>query len=466
MSLRAFAKACAVPWAILPATLQTILEISTREHIPDFEAVAAKRARRLDGADAVTVREGGVAVIPVTGPIFRYADFFTEISGGTTVSSLSRDFHEALSNPNVQSIILNIDSPGGEVAGINEFAQMVFDSRGKKPIVAYGDGLVASAAYWIASAAEEIVTDATAMVGSIGVVAAVSNPNVRQAKEIEFVSSQSPKKRPDPNTESGKAQLQNLVDGLAEVFVSTVARNRGASVETVLAEFGQGDVLVGQKAVDAGLADRLGSFEELVAEMASGQYPKRKRRKMAAEAEEDAMSDRFDKLKARVMAAISSEEPAPVVEEEKPEETEETKPEPEAKTDPKITALEQENARLRQDAQQRQVDAARSDAEAFADAQIKANRALPTERDAIIADHLQAAADDGKMPISPVSRVQRFEASFTSRPSHRLTQELVVGAEHRVLKADENNQTEMSEERRHELLNASSVGRAALKAVK
>jgi ATP-dependent protease ClpP protease subunit len=198
MPLRAFTLACSIPWAITPEALQQILEISTREHLPDFEAVAAKRSRRMDGAESARLREGGVAVVPVTGPIFRYADFFTDFSGGATIDSLSKDFNAALNDPAVASIVLNIDSPGGEVAGVNEFAQMVFEARGRKPIVAYVDGLGASAAYWIASAADEIVADATAMIGSIGVVAAWPNPEKKSAREIEFVSSQSPKKRPNP----------------------------------------------------------------------------------------------------------------------------------------------------------------------------------------------------------------------------------------------------------------------------
>ena len=269
-TLRAFNYARSTPWAITPEALQLILEISAREHVLDFEAVAAKRARRVDQADTMMIREGGVAVIPVVGPIFRYANLFTEISGGTSVATLAQDLNKALNDPSVKAILLNVDSPGGEVAGISELAQMVFDGRKKKRIAAYADGMMASAAYWIASAAGEIVADATAIIGSIGIVAAVPNPEKRSARDVEFVSSQSPKKRPNPNTESGKTQIQAMVDDLAEVFVGAVARNRGVSAATVLEKFGQGDVLVGKKAVAAGLADRLGSFEQIVSELAAG----------------------------------------------------------------------------------------------------------------------------------------------------------------------------------------------------
>src|ERR1051325_7282815 len=121
-----------------------------------------------------------------------------------------------------------------------------------------------SAAYCIASAADEIVTDATALVGSIGVVAAMPMP---EGDEIVFVSSQSPHKHPDVTTEDGKADIQATIDALAQVFVESVARNRGVSAETVLSDFGQGGIFVGAAGVAAGLADRLGSYEETLAGM-------------------------------------------------------------------------------------------------------------------------------------------------------------------------------------------------------
>jgi capsid assembly protease len=279
--MRAFSLACSIPWAITPEALRQILEISTREHIPDFEAVEAKKARRLDATDGARIREGGVAVIDVIGPIFRYANLFTEFSGGATISSLARDFNTALNDPQVKAIILNVDSPGGEIAGVGEFAKMVFDARARKPIVAYVGGLGASAAYWIASAAGEIIADATAMLGSIGVVAAVPNPDKRSARDVEFVSSQSPRKRPNPNTESGKGQIQALVDDLAAVFIADVAKHRAVSVDTVLQKFGEGAVLVGKKAVALGLADRMGSFEQVVSELAAGKSSRRVTPKMS-----------------------------------------------------------------------------------------------------------------------------------------------------------------------------------------
>jgi ClpP class serine protease len=262
---RTFAAASAFAWAIDEAWLRTILRISNAEG-EGVEAVQTQIGRPLANAYEVTMR-GDVAVLPVNGPIFRRANMFTEVSGATSIDLLARDFASAVASPDVRAIVLEIDSPGGEVTGVNAFADQIFAARGKKPIVAYVDGCGASAAYWIASAADEIVLDATARVGSIGVVQSVPNPNAATADEIEIVSSQSPNKRPDVTTDEGRAVIRANVDALADVFIGAVARNRGVTPEKVASDFGKGGMAVGAAAVSAGLADRLGSMEGVIASL-------------------------------------------------------------------------------------------------------------------------------------------------------------------------------------------------------
>lgn len=265
-------------WAILEANLQEMYQIYQARVARgdlgidfDPEAVAAKSGTRLDNTRKVDVREGGVAIIPVTGPIFGRANMITECSGATSIEMLAKDFNQALENPRVKSIILNINSPGGEVDGTSEFAQHIFDARGQKPIIAYVAHLGASAAYWIASAADEIVAQETASMGSIGVVGTVSVH--KDKNQIEFVSSQSPNKRPNPETEDGRSRIQEHIDDLAQVFIDTVARNRGWTADEVLERGGRGGLKVGQKAVTSGLADRLGTFEGLITELSDTSKP-------------------------------------------------------------------------------------------------------------------------------------------------------------------------------------------------
>jgi len=265
-------------WAILEENLQEMfgiyqsaLERKALDLEFDPEALAAKVGRPLDNSRRVSLRDG-VAVIPISGPIFRYANLFTQISGATSIEVLATDFRQALDDRAVKAIVLDVNSPGGEVDGTSEFAQHVFNARGEKPIVAYVGHLGASAAYWIASAADEIVAADTAPLGSIGVVGTVYVH--KDKNRLEFVSSQSPNKRPDPTTESGRSLFQSHVDALADVFIETVARNRNLSADDVISNGGAGGLKVGRHAVTAGLADRVGTLEGVISELASGTWKK------------------------------------------------------------------------------------------------------------------------------------------------------------------------------------------------
>jgi signal peptide peptidase SppA len=280
-------------WAMLPSALQNMLTIVQRENVtmhelaeaakrsqpqapgratdPAKKGIAARDAQPLPNARRAEVRDK-IAIIPVIGPIFPRANLFTQISGGTAVSTLAKDFTVALEDPNVKAIVFNIDSPGGEITGISELADMIFAARGKgKPTAAYVYGVAASAAYWIAAACDKIFASATAETGSIGVVSVWQDTRERDKKSgvstIEIVSSFSPNKRPDPQTDAGKAQIQTLVDDLAFQFVSSIAKFRGVSNDTVTAKFGQGDVYISKKALDAGMIDHIGSLEGTITAM-------------------------------------------------------------------------------------------------------------------------------------------------------------------------------------------------------
>lgn len=265
----AFHLAASRPWVIDSASLETVLAIASG--MGDPQALQAKLGRPLDNTRKVVMRDG-VAVIPVTGPIFRYANLFTEISGATSTSVLARDIQAAIDNNYVRGIVLEINSPGGEAAGINELSKLIHAGSKRKRIVAYGDSAVASGAYWLAAAAGEIVIDETAQLGSIGVVMSYLDTRKRDEKAdvraVDIVSSQSPDKRVDPNTDEGRAKVQATVDQLAQVFVAAVADYRKTTVDKVLSDFGRGGLLIGEHAIKAGMADRIGSLESVIAELA------------------------------------------------------------------------------------------------------------------------------------------------------------------------------------------------------
>lgn len=264
---RALELAASQPWLMMPDALDNLLSISDR--MGDPVALATKRGERLDETRRVTMR-GNVAVVPITGPIFRYANLFTEISGATSTQILATDIQRALDDPKVKSIVLNIDSPGGVASGINELAEMIFAARDRKRIVAYIGGIGASAAYWIASAAGEIVIDEASLAGSIGVVveAVIEDEKKTGRTRYQIVSRNAPNKRPDLGTEEGRAKMGETIDAMADVFVGKVARNLGVAAEKVPEMGDHGGIRVGADAVKHGLAHRVGSLESLITELA------------------------------------------------------------------------------------------------------------------------------------------------------------------------------------------------------
>lgn len=282
-------------WAVDQSLLSIMGDIATRKFSADelsdvFElSQLENKVDALEGKSgsaltpSMELREGGVAVIHVNGVISRYSSLFQAICGGTSTQALAKDLTQAVNDPAIRSIVLNVDSPGGDANGIHEFAEMVYQARGQKPIKAYAGGDCASAAYWIATAADEVVIDATARLGSIGVVMTIQRAKDDEDVEtLEIVSSQSPNKRLDPSSKEGKKAYQARLDELADIFVDRVARNMAVERETVLEEFGQGGILIGQSAVDKGMATKLGSLEGVVAELQNGKTSMKNNKKTNA----------------------------------------------------------------------------------------------------------------------------------------------------------------------------------------
>lgn len=247
------------PWAIVQSELEKIVAIAERSS--DIEALSAKQSGTLNNAHKVEIRDG-IAIIPIVGSIFRYANLFTEISGATSTQILSLDFNTALNDKEVKGILLNIDSGGGQANGISELSSMIFNAKGMKPIKAYIGGSGASAAYWIGSSADEVIINDTGVAGSIGAMLSFDDDTEKKekegVKEVKIISSISPLKNSD-------SELQSLVDSLGNIFVENVARNRGTTSENVKLNYGKGGLFVGQEAVNAGLADKVGTFEEVLA---------------------------------------------------------------------------------------------------------------------------------------------------------------------------------------------------------
>jgi ClpP class serine protease len=261
-------KIAGAPWAIAPDALQTILDVARRESRiarEDWPVYAADARAASDGYRRATVQDG-IALLPITGPIFPKANLLTDYSGGTSLDLAERDLDTALRDTKVEAIVLDIASPGGSAFGIDRFATAL--RAAEKPVVAPTGEQAASAAYWIGSAASRIVAEPTAMLGSIGVVQAVAKqvqPDAWGEITFEIVSSGAPQKRADPRTESGFAALQTPLNDLEAQFVAAVAQGRRTTAERVLAEFGRGGMLIAGRAKAAGMIDQLGTLADAMA---------------------------------------------------------------------------------------------------------------------------------------------------------------------------------------------------------
>src|SRR5215471_392565 len=268
--LRILAALHTQPWAIRPEDFdqmhRIVMEHSSPEYVKaDLEAVAAKVGRPLENTGGQVRMRGSTAILAIEGPIFRYANLMTAISGATSVESAALAFDAAVESPAVSQIVLQINSPGGEVDGINAFADQIRGGAIRKPVTAYVEGLGASAAYWLASSARRIVADESARLGSIGVIATQTDRTGAQErqgiKSYKIISSQSPKKGADAGTPEGRSQIQAMVDEMADLFIGKVAKFRGITPDQVANDFGQGATMMAPKALEAGMIDQVTSFE-------------------------------------------------------------------------------------------------------------------------------------------------------------------------------------------------------------
>jgi signal peptide peptidase SppA len=195
-------------------------------------------------------------------------NLFTETSGGTTYEGLTKQFGAAVNDPNVRTIVLDVDSPGGNVAGASEFAREVLRARTIKPVIAVANHTLASAAYHVVSGATEIVASPSAMAGSIGVYTLHDDISALLAglgvKREVFSAGKYKAEGADggPLSDDAKAHVQGLVDGAYGRMVGDIAKGRGIKPADVRSGYGEGRLLSADQALAAGLIDRIATLQE------------------------------------------------------------------------------------------------------------------------------------------------------------------------------------------------------------
>lgn len=273
-------------WAIQPEKLrelQAIYATHLRGEKIDIGAIEARLGRPLSSEQqAYTLEQGGVALLRMSGVIAPKANLFMQVSGGMSTQMATKQLESAAVDPRVTAIVMAMDTPGGNVIGTPEMAAAVFELSKIKPIVTHTDGALASAGYWIGSAANAVyISGPTVQVGSIGVVVS-RNFNPNSSTEEEHIVAGKYKRLANSKaalSEESRAVVQADVDYVYTLFVDDVARFRSASAANVLEHMADGRVFRGQQALDAGLVDGVITLDALLESMAADPAKFKTRRK-------------------------------------------------------------------------------------------------------------------------------------------------------------------------------------------
>lgn len=234
---------------------------------PVQEAYASGYAAERFRGKAYAVTDSGIGILPVYGVLAQRAGEITPTCAEmTSYERLGRRFAAMMSDPDVQAILLEVDSPGGQVAGNFELARRIVSARGQKPIWAHANEMALSGGYSIAAAAQQAYVPDTGLLGSIGVVMLHMSQAERDAKQgYQYTAIYAGDRKVDGNpheplSDSARAHLQAMVDSSYAIFTEHVAASRGMSVEDVRAT--QAAVFVAADAVKAKLADGIATFAE------------------------------------------------------------------------------------------------------------------------------------------------------------------------------------------------------------
>lgn len=214
------------------------------------------------------VGKGKTVVIPIHGILTKKPGAFDDFLGMTSYERVQVQIEKALEDKEIETILLDIDSPGGEVSGVFDLSDFIYESRAKKKIVAIANEDAYSAAYAIASSAEKVFVSRTSGVGSIGVIAShIDQSGFNEKQGIKYTTIFAGSRKNDlnphePITSESLEHLQNEVNRLYEMFSQLIARNRNLSVEAV--KNTEAGLYFGENAIEIGLADGVTIFSEFI----------------------------------------------------------------------------------------------------------------------------------------------------------------------------------------------------------
>lgn len=256
---------CGKILAIDEARLDSMLAALSLESSADIEArkpLAQPRSR-----------SGRVAVVPVYGFVQQRGDMLSRMFGGVSTEELGGVIDELANDKGIDHIVLDVDSPGGEVSGVQALADKIHATKEHKNIFAISNSLMASAAYWLGSQASELWIAPGAEVGSIGVYSMhtdVSEAEASMGVKRTFIKAGKYKAAGNPYEPMGeevRARFQSQVNSYYDSFVGAVARGRGVRESAVRNGFGEGMTMLDSAAVQEGMADKVGTLQDLLASL-------------------------------------------------------------------------------------------------------------------------------------------------------------------------------------------------------
>lgn len=254
---------------VILAAMAPRLGISAEQPEPSMYGPGDKGRER----KAYFIDQNGIGVIDVIGPLVKRQSGAFMSGGPTTYAEIESELRDALANPDVKGVMLQIDSPGGETAGAFELADLVYAQRGAKPIYASADADAFSAAFLIGSAAERLYVTRSGGVGSVGVWMLHLDLSARNEKQgvvptYLFEGARKLDGNPDmPLSKEARDVFQAELKRLYTMFVDAVARNRRMSADAVRKT--EAGLYFGENAVKAGFADQVGTFSKAMADLRS-----------------------------------------------------------------------------------------------------------------------------------------------------------------------------------------------------
>lgn len=262
-------------WAIQQPVLDDLHArvMNPQGHGPDADDMPAQPVALTQRVPLVRGNGKSVAHVTFHGVVISRAPAWAESYGYVSPQRFGAEIRTLADDPTVSAIVLSIDSPGGTVAGTVEAAEAVAYARSKKRVVAVTNDMAASAAYWVASQASEIVVTPTAITGSIGVISTHADYTKMMNTwgiVVTYIRSAAKKAlgQPyEPFSAEAQAEWQKTVDAMYAQFIQAVAKGRRKARAVVAEQWASGEVWTGQAAVTAGLADRVGSLAGVLGEL-------------------------------------------------------------------------------------------------------------------------------------------------------------------------------------------------------